>query len=67
MARSNESGVNWRGNGKSLACPVCEMTSLRVLESRAHKGTIRRYRWCARCEFKFFTKEVICTSELGRV
>lgn len=43
-----------------LRCPACDSMRLRVIESRAHKGTVRRRRQCKPCGFRFFTMEVLC-------
>lgn len=56
----------WRGDGRSLACPVCESERLRVVNTRHHGGTVRRERRCVGCGYKFFTAEHWC-DENGKV
>lgn len=45
-------------NGDRLLCPVCESPQLIVLDTRSHRGTMRRRRGCTKCEYKFYTMEI---------
>lgn len=45
---------------RPLRCPACNSMRLRVIDSRAHKNTVRRRRQCKPCGFRFWTMEVIC-------
>lgn len=53
----------WDGDGAGLACPSCGSESLRVVGTRAHRGTVRRQRKCKTCEFEFLTMEAYCDIE----
>lgn len=52
----------WADNdSRSLPCPECSSTRLRVIDTRHHRGSIRRRRECLGCKARFYTMEVICT------
>ena len=48
-------------DGHGLKCPTCGSIRLRVIDSRAHSGTIRRRRVCKGCNRRFYTMETVCT------
>jgi transcriptional repressor NrdR len=53
--------MNWQDHG--LACPKCNSQQLRVIDSHAVLGTVRRRRVCKPCGHRFWTAEIYSDQE----